>query len=52
MIIVEDATETLAPAHRLRVRDNRSGPQKPVFEALVITFTMIVRHEMANRMLE
>ena len=52
MVIVEDSTEALAPTHRLRSRDNRSGPQEPVFEALMIAFSMVVRYEVGNRVLE
>jgi hypothetical protein len=45
VVIVEDSTEALAPAHRLRSRDNRSGSQEFVFETLMIAFSVIVRHE-------
>ena len=38
--------------HWLRWRDDRGGPQKLVFEALMIAFSMVVRHEVANRVLE
>ena len=52
VVIVEHSTQTVAPMHRLRWRDDRGGPQKLVFEALMIAFSMVVRHELANRVLE
>src|ERR1700720_3040921 len=52
VVIVEHSTEALAPMHRLRWRDDRSGPQKLVCEALMIAFSMVVRHEVANRVLD
>lgn len=52
MVIVEHSTEALAPLHRLRWRDDRGGPQKLVCEALMIAFSMVVRHDVANRVLE
>jgi hypothetical protein len=38
--------------HRLRWRDDRGGPQELVCEALMIAFSVVVRHEVANRVLE
>ena len=52
MVIVEHSTETLVPMHRLRWRDDGAGPQEFVCEALMIAFSMVVCHEVANRMLE
>jgi hypothetical protein len=52
VVIVEHSTEALAPMHRLRWRDDRGGPEKLVCEALMIAFSMVVRHEVANRVLE
>jgi hypothetical protein len=52
VVIIEHSTETLAPMHRLRWRDDRGGPQELVCEALMIAFSMVVRHEVGNRVLE
>src|SRR5712672_1492664 len=52
LVIVEHSTQTVAPMHRLRWRDDRGGPQELICEALMISFSMVVRHEVANRVLE
>ena len=52
MVIVEHSTQTVAPMHRLRWRDDRGGPQELICEALMISFSMVVRHEVGNRVLE
>jgi hypothetical protein len=52
VVIVEHSTEALAPMHWLRWRNNRRGPQELVCEALMIAFSVVVRHEVANRVLE
>jgi hypothetical protein len=38
--------------YRLICRDDRGRPQELVCEALMIAFSMVVRHEVANRVLE
>jgi hypothetical protein len=52
VIIVEHSTKTLAPMHRLRWCDDRGGPQELVCEALMITFYVVVRHEVGDRVLK
>jgi hypothetical protein len=52
VVIVENSTETLAPMQRLRWRDDRDRPQELVCEALMIAFSMVVRHEVGNRVSE
>ena len=52
MVIVQHSTESLAPMHRVRWRDDRGGQQEPVFEALMIAFRVVVRHELGDRVLK
>jgi hypothetical protein len=44
VVIVEHSTEALAPMHRVRWRDDGGGLQELVCEALMIAFSMVVRH--------
>ena len=52
MVEVEHSTEALAPTHRLRWREHRGGPQELICEALMIAFGVVVRHEVADRVLK
>jgi hypothetical protein len=52
VVIAEHSAETLAPMHRLRWRDDRAGLHEPVFEALMITLGVIVRHELRDGVLK
>jgi hypothetical protein len=52
VVIVEYSTETLSSTHRPRYRDDWAGPYKPVFEALMIALSVIVSHELVDRVLE
>ena len=52
MVIVEHSAETLAPMHGLRWREDRAGLHEPVFNALMIAFGLIVRHELRDRVLK
>ena len=52
MVIIEHSTETLAAMHRLTWRDDRGGPQELVCEALMIALSVVVRHEVGDRVLK
>ena len=52
MVIIEHSTEALAPPNWLRWRDQRSWPHESVFEALVVSLSVIVRHELRDRVLK
>lgn len=52
MVIVEHSTETLAPMHQPSWRDDRSGSNEPVFEALMVSLRVVVRHESGDRALK
>lgn len=52
MVIVEHSTETLAPMHRLRWCDDRAWLHEPVFETLMVSLGVIVRHELRDRVLK
>ena len=43
---------TLAPMHQLRRRAARGGPQELIGEALMIAFSVVVSHEVADRVLK
>jgi hypothetical protein len=49
MIVIEHSTEALAPPNWLRWRHQRSWPHESVFEALVVSLSVIVRHELRDR---
>lgn len=52
MVIVEHSTKALSPAHGLRWRRDSGGPQELVLEALVIALSVVVRHELGDRVLK
>jgi hypothetical protein len=52
VVIVKHSAETLAPMHRLRWRDDRGWPKESVFEALMVSLGVIVRHELRDRVLK
>jgi hypothetical protein len=52
MVIVEHSAETLAPLHRTRRFGDRGRLQELVCETLMITLSMVVRHQVGNRVLE
>lgn len=52
MVIVEHSTETLAPMHGARWRDGGAGLHEPVFEALMVALSLIMRHELGDCVLK
>ena len=52
MVIVQHSTEALSLSHRLRWRDDRGRSQESVFEALMIALSVVVRHELRDRVLK
>ncbi len=52
MVIVKQPTQALAPMHRLRRVDDRGRPLELVFEALMIAFGVVMRHEVGDRVLK
>ena len=49
MVIVENSTEALAPPNWLRWRDQWGWPHESIFEALMVSLSVIVRHELRDR---
>jgi hypothetical protein len=45
-----DPPWTLAPMYRVRWGENGGGPYELVFETLMISLHMVVRHELGDRM--
>ena len=52
VVVVEHATGTLAPLHPPRGRNYRDGSNEVVFEALMVSLGVIVRHELRDRVLK
>jgi hypothetical protein len=52
VVEVEHSTEALAPMHWLRWRDDRGRPQELIGEALMIAFSVVMRHEVGDRVLK
>jgi len=52
VVEVEHSTEALAPMHWLRWCDHRGGPQELICEAPMIAFSVVVRHEVGDRVLK
>ncbi len=52
MVIVERPAEAPAATYRLRWRDYRTWLQESVSETLMIALSMIVRHEVGDRVLK
>lgn len=52
MIVVQHPTETLMLIHLPRWCDYRAGLQELVFESLMVSLGVTVRHELRDRMLK